>query len=549
MFLDITSPWRNRDSSARVSSPGRGARRSRRKWTPSVERFEERTLLSSTSLLASSPDPSTFGQPVTFTATVVSRLPSPPSGTVAFIDNSNMAILSQETVGSSGTATFTTSSLAVGIHVITAYYYSLNVPVDTSSSAPLTQVVNPIKIGTTTTTTTLASSSTPSISGQPVTFTATVAPTSGTGRPTGTVQFFDGTTQIGSETLNPTTGTATFATSSLAVGNHTIRAEYLGDSKDAGSTSAGVVQSVNQINTTTALASSSTPSISEQPVTFTATVTPTSGTGRPTGTVQFFDGTTQIDSETLNPTTGTATFATSSLAVGNHVITAQYLGDQNDASSTSAPLTQVVNPIKIGTTTTTALASSSTPSISEQPVTFTATVAPTNGTGRPTGTVQFFDGTTQIGSKTLDPTTGTATFVTSSLAVGNHVITAQYLGDQNDAGSTSAPLTQVVNPITISTTTLASSPNPSTFGQNVTFTATVTPTSGTGRPTGTVQFFDGTTKIGSGTLDATTGTTTFATSSLAVGNHSITAQYLGDQNDAGSTSAPLTHVVNPNIWY
>ena len=246
MFFDITSPWRDRASSARVSSPGRGARRSRRKWTPSVERFEERTLLSGSTALAASPNPSTVGQPVAFTATVVSGLPSPPSGTVAFFDNatssSEMALLGKETVGPSGTTTFTTSSLAVGIHVITASYYSPNVPFNTSTSAPLTQVVNPITSSTISTTTALAASPHPSTVGQPVTFTVTVTPTSGTGTPTGTVQFFDGTTRIGSGTLDPTTGTTTFATSSLAWGNHSITAQYLGDQNDAGSTSAPLTQ-------------------------------------------------------------------------------------------------------------------------------------------------------------------------------------------------------------------------------------------------------------------------------------------------------------------
>lgn len=243
MFFDIMSPWQDRAPSARVSSPGRGARRSRRKWAPSVERFEERTLLSGSTALAASPNPSTVGQPVAFTATVVSGLPSPPSGTVAFFDNatssSEMALLGKETVGPSGTTTFTTSSLGVGIHVITASYYSPNVPFNTSTSAPLTQVVKPI---TSSTTTAVASSPGPSTVGQKVTFTATVTPTSGTEAPTGTVQFFDGTTRIGSGTLNATTGTTTFATSSLAWGNHSITAQYLGDQDDAGSTSAPLTQ-------------------------------------------------------------------------------------------------------------------------------------------------------------------------------------------------------------------------------------------------------------------------------------------------------------------
>jgi hypothetical protein len=92
-------------------------------------------------------------------------------------------------------------------------------------------------------------------------------------------------------------------------------------------------------------------------------------------------------------------------------------------------------------------------------------------------------------------------------------------------------------------TALTSNLNPSTYGQVVTFTANVTPTSGTGTPTGTVQFFDGTTLLGQVALDPT-GTGTFTISSLKVGSHAITAKYLGDPIDLGSTSATLTQKVN-----
>ena len=64
--------------------------------------------------------------------------------------------------------------------------------------------------------------------------------------------------------------------------------------------------------------------------------------------------------------------------------------------------------------------------------------------------------------------------------------------------------------------------------------------------TGTVDFYDGTTEIGSGTLNGITGITTFTTTSLAVGSHAITASYEGDANDGPSTSSPLNQVVNPN---
>ncbi|MFZ0823455.1 MAG: SBBP repeat-containing protein, partial [Terriglobales bacterium] len=93
-----------------------------------------------------------------------------------------------------------------------------------------------------------------------------------------------------------------------------------------------------------------------------------------------------------------------------------------------------------------------------------------------------------------------------------------------------------------SATTIASSSNPSNFGQSVTFTATVT-TSGSKTPTGTVTFYDGATALGTGTLNGS-GIATYTTSSLAVGQHSMTAVYGGDANNAGSTSSVLTQTVN-----
>ena len=91
------------------------------------------------------------------------------------------------------------------------------------------------------------------------------------------------------------------------------------------------------------------------------------------------------------------------------------------------------------------------------------------------------------------------------------------------------------------TTNVASNNNPSTFGAAVTFTATV---SGSGVPTGVATFMDGTTTLGSVSLDAS-GRATLTTSSVAVGTHSITAVYGGDGSFSGSTSLALSQVVTP----
>ena len=141
--------------------------------------------------------------------------------------------------------------------------------------------------------------------------------------------------------------------------------------------------------------------------------------------------------------------------------------------------------------TTTTVTSSANPSGSGQNVTFTAHVKPVSpGAGVPTDSVTFLDGVTELGVGTLN-NAGDATFSISTLALGSHAISAVYGGDGNFIGSSSSAINQVVNKATTTVTT-ASSANPSTFGQSVTFTATVAPSvSGTGTPTGSVAFFDG----------------------------------------------------------
>ena len=166
----------------------------------------------------------------------------------------------------------------------------------------------------------------------------------------------------------------------------------------------------------------------------------------------------------------------------------------------------------------------------------TATVTAVSGTGTPTGTVTFEDGSTVLSTVTLSG--DTATFSTSTLTPGSHDITAVYDGEGSFLTSTSS----VVDlQITNSTTALTSTVNPAVFGQSITFTAAVTSLTGTGTPTGTVDFEDGTTLLGTGTLN--NGTATFSTSALSVGSsHSITAVYLGDSTFSTSTSAALSQV-------
>jgi Big-like domain-containing protein/peptidase M28-like protein len=192
-----------------------------------------------TTTVTSSPNPSVFSQAVTFTATVTSS-GGVPVGTVTFTEGSTV-LASNVAVDGSGHAAFSTASLAVGSHTITASFTGSGTWRNSSGSdSGSPQVVN--KDGTTSSVT---SSLNPSNRGQSVTFTATVvASAPGTAVPTGSVTFKDGTKNLGSKTLDAS-GHATFSTSTLSRGSHSITVVYGGSSNFLGSTSPVFTQTVN----------------------------------------------------------------------------------------------------------------------------------------------------------------------------------------------------------------------------------------------------------------------------------------------------------------
>ncbi len=300
--------------------------------------------------------------------------------------------------------------------------------------------------------------------------------------------------------------------------------------------SIGAYEAAAGMTSATTLTSSLNPSNPSQSVTFTATVTAPNQT--PTGTIFFtVDGFAQPPAA-LNGS-GTAAYTTSSLAGGTHTITAAYSGSMALAPSMSPALTQTVNITK----TTTSLASSPSPSVYGQNVTFTATVTGSN----PTGTVTFTDATNSAVLGAGNVSGGIATFSTSALIGGSHQITASYAGDSYNTASTSAALTQAVTAAG-TTTILTSSLNPSSSGQSVTFAVNVGQRAGTpaSTPTGTVAFsVDGAVlynvSLSNGYYAA------YSTSALTVGTHTVKAVYSGDGNYAASTSAALTQIVNAHI--
>ncbi|KNE78630.1 hypothetical protein ADZ36_32245, partial [Streptomyces fradiae] len=234
-----------------------------------------------TTTVTSTPDPTVFGQPTTFSATVAPVAPGggTPTGQVTFTIDGTIT-LTGTLVG--GTATVTDSTLPVGPHTISATYSGTGDAGFNSSTGTDTHQVD--QAGTTTT---VSSGPDPSSVGQPVVFTAAVtANAPGAGTPTGTVTFTitgHGTTTVPVDAG----GTATLPVNTLPAGTQTATATYNGDTNYTPSTGTDTQQVLAALTTTT-VTSSPDPSALGSPVTIQATVTTNPpATGTPTGSVTF----------------------------------------------------------------------------------------------------------------------------------------------------------------------------------------------------------------------------------------------------------------------
>jgi hypothetical protein len=374
--------------------------------------------------------------------------------------------------------------------------------------------------------------------GQPVTLTATVTNTQTAITPSGSVAFYDGSTELGTAPV-AANGTATLTVATLSVGKHSLTASF---SDPAGNftpsnASAAVSLTIGKASTTTTLTATTNTPVFGQAVTFTATVAavaPSAAT--PTGTVTFKDGNTVLATVTLSG--GSASFTTAKLALGNHAITAYYSDNPSFVSSNSSP----ASPVTVSQDGTRAVVTSSVSNpVSGQSVTLTAKVtAASPGSGTPTGMVTFYDGTTALGSATLS--NGVASIKTTALSAGSNSITVVYGGNNNFLGTTSAALGLTVNQDR-TTTKLTSSTSTAVHGSAVTLTATVLPVApGSGTPTQTVSFWDGSVLLG--TVGLSNGVATLSYLFSLPGTYKIKAVYNGDPDFLSSTSSVLTETIS-----
>ena len=193
------------------------------------------SAVATTTVLTSSPNPSPYGQSMTFTAVVTSNLGAPPDGEIVTFKKGTTVLGTVALRG--GSATLSTSALPPGTAYIKSGYGG-DINMASSTSNTVAQIVKKAA-----TTTVLTSSLNPSPYGQSMTFTAVVTSNLGAPPDGEIVTFKKGTTVLGTGTLSG--GSASFTTSALPAGTDYIKAVYGGDIHFVASTSSSVKQVVH----------------------------------------------------------------------------------------------------------------------------------------------------------------------------------------------------------------------------------------------------------------------------------------------------------------
>ena len=551
-----------------------------------------------TTAVSSIPNPSNYGQPVTFTATVTAennfvkgrnskkgRVKSNDiTGTVAWSSNTgcSASAVTWSAGNSNATATCTTSSLAAGTDTITATYSGDSNHNGSSGVLNGGQVVQ----GTATSinVTNVNPSSEDYAADTPVTITAVLSWAGNGAAPAanvtigGTGNGTYGSTSCGAASGNQISCTATYTpTTADTAGSYTESASFSGDANYSPSSSPQTNNfTINEATSSVAVASSANPSTYGQPITFTATVSGENGNvkgraGRKgkvksndiTGNVTW-SANTGCTQSTVSGYPGVATCTTSALNVGSDTVAATYHGDANHSGSSGQYTGEVVNQAS-STINVTSVSPNSEDYGIDSPVTITAVLSWSGNGTAPTasdvtigGNGNGTYGPTSCGSASSDTITCTATYTpTSSDTAGLYTETATFSGDTNYTASSSPQTGNFAINSATSSTSVASTGSPSTYGQSVTFTATITGENNqvkgrAGRRgnvksntiSGTVTWSSNT---GCGTTSVTSGnsgTATCTTSSLNGGTDEVSATYNGDANHGVSTGF-FNQVVNP----
>ncbi len=510
------------------------------------------TGAATSALVTSSSYAPTYGQTFTLTAAVTPTATNTKTPTGSFVFSQGGVALATVAVDSQGKASYQLTGAqlpAVGSYTYTASYGG-DSNFASSTASTTTQVVVAPAVGT------ITASDNPTTvgTGASTTVSATVVLTGSIIPPTGSVEVtvpnVSGAVYAGSLVTTGTNGASVnIAVPAPPGGSYQLQvacatnANYTCPSTTVALTSTAATK----IATTTTLTASSYAVSAGQAVTLTASVaSTTAGTTAPTGMVTFTSATQGVLG-TAMVTNGLATFTSSTLPAGSYTLTADYSGDANYASSAGS----AANTLVIGASssslivTSTALTLSPAIPVAGQPLLLTATItSASTGAAAVSGTVIFYNGTTQIGSGAVSKNVATATVTLASVTSAS--FTAVYSGDTIYQPSTSPAVTTsaAVVPVTV---TLSVAGATGLAGSNVTLTAQVSGTSTSGAaPTGTVSFYlSGTVPglLGTAKLTAGSGSSPSVaqlnTQGIPAGSQTIYAVYSGDTNFASGTSSSV----------
>jgi sugar lactone lactonase YvrE len=473
----------------------------------------------------------------TLTASIAYAGSAAPTGAATFTVDSGTAVTAT-CAGSatplSCTASYDTSALTAGNHTITA-----SVAADAnynSASGSNTLTVNQIAPGVTVSPVTI------NYGTATATLTASIA-YAGSAAPTGAVTFtVDSGTAVtatcaGSAT--PLSCTASYTTSTLTGGSHTITANLTADTNYAAASGTGTL-TVNKI----------APGVTASAVTInygavTATLSSSiayAGSLAPTGAVTFTvdrgAAVTATCTGSATPLSCSASYTTPSLTAGGHSITASVAADTNYTAATGSN-TLTVNKIAPGVT-----ASSVTINYGAATATLSSSIAYT-GSSAPTGAVTF---TVDSGAAVTATCTGSATpvsctasYTTSALTGGGHTITANVAADANytaATGSNTLTVNKIAPGVTASAVTINYGAVTATLSSSIAYAGSLAPTGGV---TFTVDSGAAVTATCTGSATPLNCTASYSTSAFTGGNHTITTSIAADANyTAASGSNTLT---------
>ena len=444
-------------------------------------------------------------------------------------------------VSASGFANFSTNTLAIGSHTITAAYSGAETLAPSSKSATTTVLNTSLNVAW----------SSSALVDQTTTWTVGFnGPLINSTPRTGTLSLVEGTTTLASvdvgQVAPSSSGTYVLTVAGgLSLGSHNVKVVYSGDSSYNSFTYGPYTHNVvSSLNTYIYLSSAPLSVLSGQTVNYSAYVyAPGAPSSVNTGTITFRDGSTVLATVPVDAS-GRATYSTSALALGSHAISVTYDGSSAYKTSTSSNYTTTVS------NTTVAFGSVYSTGLVNQPATWTAKLNGSllNNTPR-TGTLSLVDGSTTITSIDITQVSPNSSgyyslSVAGGLSLGSHSIKIVYSGDANYSSISTGTYSHTVVATTNTYVYLQSYAGSITAGQMANYTAYVYPSGVPSSVTsGTITFRDGSTVLATVPVDAT-GHATYGTNQLSMGNHPITVSYDGTGSYNASTSSTYTTTVS-----